>query len=181
MKYLIVSIVVLLYGFSVQAQNNPENPKEAEASLANIQWINNLYEHGVRTEQDTLFISKEVRQILNKEDLMNFMFPEVYRWESALYLMEKMQLKKAFWFLINLYPDYKENVMKTVLSYDHLFEMDKVLISTFYTYSMIDPLVCQMENGKPNIIRPDIAEQKLLILQEMISQINHNRALVANK
>jgi len=30
-------------------------------------------------------------------------YPEVYTWPAAVGLMNRMELKKAFWYLINLY------------------------------------------------------------------------------
>ena len=173
MKTLISALILTLCWLSAFGQTSmPSGPVvDQEESLANIKWVNNLYEHGIRSEADSLFISAEVQNIMANEELRNFLFPSEYTWESAILLLDRMQLKKAFWFLINLYPDNKEVVMNTILAYDGLFQMDKVLISTFYTYSMIDPAVCTFSNGQTRIKRPDIAEMKLQHLSEMIAHI----------
>lgn len=141
-----------------------------------IKWVEVLYEHGVRIDRDTIILSKEVQRIIVDDSLKAFLFPITYTWETALALMQQMDLKAAFWFLINLYPQHKELVMKTVLAYDELFEMDLALLASFYTFSMIDPQVCDLGSGKPVIIRPDIVEVKLASVKEMVGYIVSYRA-----
>ncbi|MEL6987669.1 MAG: hypothetical protein AAGK97_07530, partial [Bacteroidota bacterium] len=120
-------------------------------------------------------ISKEVQELLADESSMNIMYPDTYSWETALALMNQMMLKPAFWYLINLYSTDKEKVMKVVLQYDSIIEMDKALISAMYTYGMIDPSVATIQNNKPEITRPDIAESKLAIVKEMVKYIVYYR------
>lgn len=181
MRYLMILLVIgvaNLVSYSQIALKNAGTPISAE-SQANIEWVSSLYEHGIRNDGDTLFVSNEVQEILENDELRNFVFPENYTWVTTAFLLNKMELKKAFWFMINLYPDNKELVMKAILSYDAVFKMDEVLLSAFYTYAMIDPSVCVLENGRPKIKRPDIAEIKLTYVNEMINYINHYRGLAS--
>jgi hypothetical protein len=74
-----------------------------------------------------------------------------------------MDLKKAFWHIINLYRTdtlHKELALQTFVVYDSLVDMQKILINTFYTYALTDPEVCVFKNGKPEIVHPDILEAK---------------------
>lgn len=170
-------ILLTLFPLTVFGQQTagPMTEAERENAVKMGEWLANLYEHGIRAEEDTLFISAEVRNILANDELMQFMFPGEYTWASAVYLMEKMELKKAFWFLLNLYPENRELVVQTLLKYDSIIEIDKVLTSVFYTYAMIDPEVCKIENGKPEIIRPDLVEEGLSNLKEIIQYIRYFR------
>jgi len=75
-----------------------------------------------------------------------------------------MQYKKGFWYLINLYERdsiFKEPVIEIFVNIDQVMDMEKILVSTFYTYAVLDPLVCELVNNKPIILRPDIVENKL--------------------
>jgi hypothetical protein len=66
--------------------------------------------------------------------------------------------------------------MKTILAYDELFEMDRALLSAYYTFSMIDPQVCDFVDGKPVIKRPDVVEAKLASVKEMVGYVLSYRA-----
>lgn len=177
-KGLIIGALLTLFSPSVFGQQDAVPMTEAEKENARnlAKWLNELYEHGIRQDADTLFISAEVQNLLANPEMMAFMFPEEYTWGSAVALMDKMELKKAFWVLLNLYPDNRELVVQTLLKYDSLVEMDKVLTSVFYTYAMIDPRVCRIENGKPQIIRPDLVEEGLSNLKEVIQYVRYFRA-----
>jgi hypothetical protein len=89
-----------------------------------------------------------------------------------------MELKKAFWQMINLYQDdtsRRNLVVGSFILYDSLMDMDKVLLNTFYTYAFADPAVCRIKNGKPDIFRPDLLEKKLRITREIIGYIWYYR------
>jgi len=66
--------------------------------------------------------------------------------------------------LINLYERdsiFKEPVIEIFVNIDQVMDMEKILVSTFYTYAILDNLVCELVNNKPIILRPDIVENKL--------------------
>ena len=164
-----------------QLSGQSGNTELSEKTKSQIKWAANIYEHGVRQDADSLFISAEVHRILSNPELKAFLYPETYSWESTIYLLEKMELKKAFWFLINLYPQNKEMVMKTILRYDKILKMDKALISSLYTYAMLDPRVCDFANGKPTVKRPDLLEESLGNVKEMVDYVTYYRTLGSNK
>ncbi|MBK7428810.1 MAG: hypothetical protein IPI60_18230 [Saprospiraceae bacterium] len=62
----------------------------------------------------------------------------------------------------------KNLVIKSLLSYDRFLKMDKVLVSTFYTYILMDPEIGTIENGQSKIIAPHIMENKLSALKEIL-------------
>jgi hypothetical protein len=177
MKFVLL-LWVLLGSIEVIGQKDSIPPGKVLSpnEEAIVRWVGTIYEHGIRVDGDTLVMSVEVQQIIGNDSLRAILFPDVYTWEHALSLMQVMELKKAFWILINLYPQHKELVMKTILAYDELFEMDRALLSTFYTFSMIDPQVCDFIDGRPVIKRPDVVEAKLASVKEMVGYVLSYRA-----
>lgn len=141
------------------------------------EWTGRLLEYGIRKENDTLVVSAEVQNILANPKLMEIVFPEKYSLEAVSVLLKKMELKKAFWYLINLYPEDKDRAMAIILKYDRILPMDHVLMSTFYTFSMIDTSVSSIKNGTPTILRPDLVESKLSHVKEMIQYVLYYRNL----
>jgi hypothetical protein len=102
----------------------------------------------------------------------------VYNWPQAVELVRTLELKKAFWHMLNIYEtdaDNRSYVLGAFVAYDSLMKMDKILLSTFYTYAFADPRVSRVKNNKPDIFRPDILERKLAILKEIITQIWYYR------
>lgn len=178
MKDAIIIIWMVLVVLQVNAQSDsvhlqqPLTVKDKEI----VNWVGTLYEQGVQIDKDSLILSIEVQQLLADEDLKKALYPQEYTWPAALTYLNAMELKKGFWFLINLYPENKDLAMRTILAYDELFEMDYALLGAFYTYSMIDPLVCQIQEGVPVITRPDIVEAKLASVKEMVGYIQAYRS-----
>ena len=137
-----------------------------------------LAEVGIEMTEDSLILSKEFIKVLEDSSYRASLYPENYTWEQAIAYMQNQELKKAFWFFINLYPENdlnKELVLKSILTYDQLFDMEKVMVNTFYTYSFMDPEVSIINNGKPEIIRPDIHEAKLRTVKTIVGYIRGYR------
>lgn len=141
-------------------------------------WLTDLNEPGVEKNNDSFFVRQEVLLLLKDSDYRKAVYPGIYSWQGVSALLNKMELKKAFWHLINLYQTdsaRRNMVVGTFVLYDSLMDMDKILISTFYTYAFTDPQVCRITNGKPDIYRPDLLEKKLRTTREIISYIWMNR------
>ena len=66
-------------------------------------------------------------------------------------------------------------VIGTLVLYDSLVEMDKLLINAYYTYAFTDPRVCRVKNGKPDIFRPDLLEKNLMVTKEIINNVRMYR------
>lgn len=141
-------------------------------------WLTDLNEPGVEKNNDSFFVRQEVLLLLKDSDYRKAVYPGIYSWQGVSALLNKMELKKAFWHLINLYQTdsaRRNMVVGTFVLYDSLMDMDKILISTFYTYAFTDLQVCRITNGKPDIYRPDLLEKKLRTTREIISYIWMNR------
>jgi hypothetical protein len=92
--------------------------------------------------------------------------------------MQQMQFKIGLWYLINIYPQdeqAKQAVLKYVLGLDQLFDMEKMLVASFYTYSFLDPEAGTLVDGKPQIHHPDILENKLAVVRELSRKIQAHR------
>src|SRR5438105_3688353 len=76
-------------------------------------WERNLLDEGISLQKDSLQISDESKRLLLDSEYRKSTYPAKYQWAQAIQLMNKMDLKKAFWHLINLYrtdPEHKELV-----------------------------------------------------------------------
>ena len=183
-KLLIAFCITLLYTTSLQAQNQLPNDTIADAAAYWAKVHADLYEVGIKLENDSLKISPEARRILADSAYRAIIFPANYSWAKAAELLKQMELKKAFWFLIKLYqqdPANKQMVMQSLMPFDKSMDMDKVLISTFYTYALLDKEVCSLDNHRLMVTRPDLLEKSFHEVKEMIAIIRNNREPVAQK
>ena len=62
-------------------------------------------------------------------------------------------------------------VVKSVISYDSAFNMEEMLINTFYTYCFMDPKISVIKDGSPEIVHPDILEEKLNDVKEIVAYV----------
>ena len=152
-------------GLLSYAQTNPSVANDTSAAVKFLRnWEKNFLDAGISIEKDSFQISDESKRLLLDSQYRKETYPAKYNWPGAIQLMNKMELKKAFWHLINLYRTdtaHKELVLQTFIMYDSLVDMEKILLSTFYTYALTDPEVCTFKSGKPIIKHPDILEKKL--------------------
>jgi hypothetical protein len=101
-------------------------------------WLENLYEMGVVIDKDSIKINEEARRIIVDSNFRKVIYPETYTWEAATYLLKLMEVKKGFWYMINLYDTDTTNkrlVLQSIIPYDKLMEKQKVMTSNFNTYS----------------------------------------------
>ena len=88
--------------------------------------------------------------------------------------------------MINLYKNDKINngnlIMGAIFNLDQALDMEKILISSYYSYISFDPEVVVVENGKIiEFERPDIAEEKLANVKEMTMLLLNYRKEKKNK
>jgi hypothetical protein len=154
--------------------DKPGTNLSKEESVEVLKWYLEITEKGIEKIGDSVIYSKEFIKVLNNEEYRSFIFPKEYKREVAASLIDNKNLKQAFWYLINIYPqneNTKEIVIQSVIAYDKVFKMDEVLVNTFYTYSFMDPEISVIKDGKPEIVRPDILEAKLANVKEMVAYI----------
>lgn len=177
---ILITLLVVITGLNGFSQQLAMMPVDTTAkSVAYWQnWMNELNEPGVEKKNDSLYVKQEVVKLLKDAEYRKTIYPEVYNWEGTVALLKNMELKKAFWQMINLYQTdtvHRNIVVGTFVLYDSLMDMDKILLNTFYTYAFTDPEVCRIKNNKPDIYRPDILERKLRITRELVNYIWMNR------
>jgi hypothetical protein len=145
-------------------------------------WQNNLFDGGFAIENDSLQLNEEAKKLLLDADYRQTVYPDTYTWPVAIQTLKEMDLKKAFWHIINLYRTdtaHKELALQTFVVYDSLVDMEKILVNTFYTYALTDPEVCVFTNGKPEIVHPDILESKFNKMKEIVNYIDYYRSTKA--
>jgi hypothetical protein len=180
MKNIAAFIVCCILGQAAagQAQQRIMIDTSAETEKYWKAWLLNLYDVGVVMEKDSIRINEEVKKIILDSNVRKSLYPPVYTWPETISLLNKLELKKGFWFLTNLYAADTANkklVIETIIPFDKLMDMEKVMVSTFYTYAFLDPKVCMIKNGKPVVIRPDIVEKEFGQLKEIIRYIDSYR------
>ena len=170
--------ILLFLGLVVNGRAQGKAIPRIDTSKASVEywqkWLGSLTEMGVESKSDSFFVREEVLRLLKDSAYRSSVYPQVYNWPAVTALLQKMELKKAFWQMINLYQTdtgRRNLVVGSFILYDSLMDMDKVLLSTFYTYAFADPAVCRIRNGKPDIFRPDILEKKLRTTREIIQYI----------
>ena len=175
MKNSIIICFVFL-PFFMFSQQNKDSIKENEINkIAAVKWLKHLNENGIKIKGDSVFVSEEYEKVLNDEQYRYFIYPKIYSWKKVNALIKKMQLKIAFWHLINLYPENdasKEMVLKSLLMFDRVLAIDEALPAAFNTYIYLDPEVSVIKDGDSEITRPDILEEKLRNMNEIISYIH---------
>lgn len=181
MKHFIFILVILFPTMAASQAGSNSALQQQPDSL--MMWLEYLNEKGLELHDDSVVMGKEFQKVLSNENYRKTVYPETYSWETTMAFIHYQDLKKAFWYMINLYPENdtnKELVVKSVLTYDKLFKMDEMLVNTFYTYSFLDPQVSEIVDGKPEIVRPDILEGKLENLKEIIGYIHYYRSRQKN-
>jgi hypothetical protein len=170
-------MLLWLAGFS-----QPQPVMKIDTTQASIEywqkWMKDLNEMGVEKKKDTFFVKEEVIRLLKDSVYRKSVYPVKYNWPAVIVLLNNMELKKAFWHLINLYETdsaHRDIIVGTFVLYDSLMDMDKILLSTYYTYAFADPESCRVKNNKPDIFRPDILERKLRTTKEIIGYIWFSR------
>jgi len=172
--HLIAVLLVFFYPLSIVHAQYSEVEFSQEDRDAMIEWVHNLYTPGVSMNDDTLHTSEEFDRVLNDEAYFNMIYPEKYTWEVTQALIQKQAIKQALWYMINLYsqgPKNKELVVKSVLYYSKLFDMEKLLTSSFYSYCYLDPEISTIEEGKPIVKAPHVMEEKLLDVREILGYV----------
>jgi hypothetical protein len=141
-------------------------------------FFNNLSSMGVETRNDSLIVKQEVVKLFTDSLYRKSVYPAQYTWQEAILLLREMDLKKAFWYMLNLYETdtaHRSFVLGTFVAYDSLMSMDKILLSTYYTYAFADPRVSRIKDNKPDIFRPDLLEHGLMRLKDIIAQVWYYR------
>lgn len=159
-------------------------PKDSVIDSTSIQQeqlnsiIQDLYQMGIKHEGNSIIINEEVKRLLIDSVYRAYVYPVVYTWPMVALMLEERQLKIAFWHMINLYyadTIGRNTVVSFLVKFDQQFDMEKILLSTFYTYAFTDPQVSRINNSKWETFRPDIMEEKLAITKELSDYVLYFR------
>ena len=176
-----ITIIIICLNITILsfAQTAPIVAADTSTAVQFIKdWEKDFLDVGISIDKDSFHVNNEARKLLLDSQYRLSTYPQKYTWPDAISLLNKMELKKAFWFMMNLYKtdiSHKELALQTFVLYDSLVDMEKILINTFYTYSLTDPEVCFFKNGKTEIRRPDILEAKFANIKEIIAIVKLNR------
>ena len=176
-KFLILFLGLWLAGNS-QLQTVLSLDTTAESRKFREKWLKGLFEMGVEKKNDSVYIRQEVIRLVKDSAYRSSVYPAKYSWSTVIPLLKRMELKKAFWHLINIYmadTSTKQMVVGTFMLYDSLIDMENMLINTYYTYAFTDPRVCRIKNNKPEIYRPDLLEKSLNATRELINYVSYFR------
>lgn len=181
-KLFIIFLFIFYLGWS-QSKSSDELEKIEKFKIAEKKsqaWVNRQYEWNVVTEAGKTSFNEEAQKILSDDNYYNFIYPKIYTWTWTSILLEKKVIKQAIWYMINLYGmDKKSNtphIMKIIISLDQALDMEKVLLSSYYSYISFDREIVSIENNKvKEFLRPDIAEKKLNHVKELTTLLMQYR------
>ncbi len=138
-------------------------------------WLEELEEPGVKVDGNTMSFSYEAKKLIADVNYRNSVYKDQYTFEDVANSLKTMELQRAFWQMITLYPEHKEEVVNYIFAYDSVIPTDKVVSAAFYTYAFFDPQITEIIEGKPNVLRPDIFETHLRNTNEIIYYIKYLR------
>ena len=142
--------------------------------IENKKWLNTLTSKGVTTKNEEIVFDEEAIKLLKDKSYREKVYREYTLYDVGLSFSE-MDIKKAFWQIINIYPQKKDTLIKYVFAFDEILPVDEILLASFYTYAFFDPNITKLDNGKPDVYRPDIFEEYFRRTKEIIFVIDNLR------
>ena len=152
--------------YNIQSQKN--------SIIKSLSALHDLSQAGLTEQGDSVLASPELIRLLEDSTYRDSVYPQEYTWEQASRYISELEVKKALWFFINLYPESEENKEKVILaslSLGKKIKIDQALTNTFSTYCYTDPEISEIVNGETEIRRPDILEEKMRDLKELLHYI----------
>lgn len=142
--------------------------------IENKKWLNTLTSKGVTSKNEEIVFDEEAIKLLKDKSYREKVYREYTLYDVGLSFSE-MDIKKAFWQIINIYPQKKDTLIKYVFAFDEILPVDEILLASFYTYAFFDPNITKLDNGKPDVYRPDIFEEYFRRTKEIIFVIDNLR------
>jgi len=142
--------------------------------IENKKWLNKLTSKGVTSKNEEIVFDEEAIKLLQDKSYREKVYREYTLYDVGLSFSE-MDIKKAFWQIINIYPQKKDTLIKYVFAFDEILPVDEILLASFYTYAFFDPNITKLDNGKPDVYRPDIFEEYFRRTKEIIFVIDNLR------
>lgn len=142
--------------------------------IENKKWLNTLTSKGVTSKNGEIVFDEEAIKLLKDKSYREKVYREYTLYDVGLSFSE-MDIKKAFWQIINIYPQKKDTLIKYVFAFDEILPVDEIMLASFYTYAFFDPNITKLDNGKPDVYRPDIFEEYFRRTKEIIFVIDNFR------
>ena len=142
--------------------------------IENKKWLNTLTSKGVTSKNEEIVFDEEAIKLLKDKSYREKVYREYTLYDVGLSFSE-MDIKKAFWQIINIYPQKKDTLIQYVFAFDEILPVDEILLASFYTYAFFDPNITKLDNGKPDVYRPDICEEYFRRTKEIIFVIDNLR------
>jgi len=142
--------------------------------IENKKWLNTLTSKGVTFKNEEIVFDEEAIKLLKDKSYREKVYREYTLYDVGLSFSE-MDIKKAFWQIINIYPQKKDTLIQYVFAFDEILPVDEILLASFYTYAFFDPNITKLDNGKPDVYRPDIFEEYFRRTKEIIFVIDNLR------
>lgn len=142
--------------------------------IENKKWLNTLTSKGITSKNEEIVFDEEAIKLLKDKSYREKVYREYTLYDVGLSFSE-MDIKKAFWQIINIYPEKKDTLIQYVFAFDEILPVDEILLASFYTYAFFDPNITKLDNGKPDVYRPDIFEEYFRRTKEIIFVIDNLR------
>ncbi|NOR28248.1 MAG: hypothetical protein GQ540_06940 [Lutibacter sp.] len=190
-KITLIVICLITFNFPIVAQEmvteksitiTAEQTQLLQKNEESIKkWIDDLQTPGVViTDGNQMTFSKEALRLINEPNYLDEVYKDTYTFVDIKESLMKGEYIKAIWKMLTIYPENKENVLKYIYAFDKVIPSDKLVVNAFYTYAFFDPKITTIENGKPNIYRPDVFEDYLRRTKEIVAYITYFRAQEVN-
>lgn len=135
------------------------------------EWLEVVQTPGVIVKDNKMIFSDEAQKLAQDANYRALVYKENYSLLNIKESIQKFEIQKAFWYMINLYPDNKEQMLQFIYAYDKVVPSDKLTTASFYTYAFFDPRITKIKEGKPEVYRPDLFEEYFRITKEIVSYV----------
>lgn len=179
--YILISSPLYVYSQDEKVYNLSDSADLIEfiselnrIEIENKKWLNKLTSKGVTSKNEEIVFDEEAIKLLKDKSYREKVYREYTLYDVGL-SFSKMDIKKAFWQIINIYPQKKDTLIQYVFAFDEILPVDEILLASFYTYAFFDPNITKLDNGKPDVYRPDIFEEYFRRTKEIIFVIDNLR------
>jgi hypothetical protein len=177
---LFTVLTVCLMGVSLLAQptvseNSTLTAEQVKEAMANeeelAEWLTKVQTPGVIVKENSMIFSDEAKRLAQDEAYRASVYKDSYTLMDIKESIQQFEIQKAFWRMINFYPENKQLMLKFIYAYDKTVPADKLVTASFYTYAFFDPRITKIVDGKPDVYRPDLFEDYLRITKEIVTYV----------
>ena len=98
--------------------------------IENKKWLNTLTSKGVTFKNEEIVFDEEAIKLLKDKSYREKVYREYTLYDVGLSFSE-MDIKKAFWQIINIYPQKKDTLIQYVFAFDEILPVDEILLASF--------------------------------------------------